>query len=385
MKKVYLDYAATTPLDPRVWEEINKYALEVFGNPSSLHYFGRSAKKVLEGCREKVSSLIGAKPKEIVFTCGGTESNNWALKGVSWANRDKGNKIIVSSIEHHSITRVCKTLENWGFKVYYLKTDSYGRVDPKEVESSIDKDTILVSVMHANNEIGTIQDIKAISQICRSRGVYFHTDAVQSVGHIPVDVEDLGVDLLSSSAHKFYGPKGVGFLYIREGVRILPFMEGGGQEGRRRASTENLLGIVGLCKALEIASGEREGEFKRLTSLRDRLIKRILEEVPHSRLNGHPAQRLPNNVNISFEYVEGESLVMSLDMEGVSCSTGSACSSADLEPSHVLLSIGLSPQSAHGSLRITLGRYTRDEDIDYVLEVLPRVVKRLRSLSPLRP
>lgn len=383
MKKIYLDYAATTPTAPQVIEAMLPYFKDSFGNPSSLHSFGQEARRAVEEAREKVASFIGAKPEEITFTSGGTESNNFALKGVAYALKNRGNHIITSSIEHHSITEPCKFLEKEGFKVTYLPVDKFGLVDPHQVKKAITDKTILISIMHANNEIGTIQPIAEIAKIAKEYNIYFHTDSVQTFGHLPINVEELDVDMLSISAHKLYGPKGVGAIYIRKGTKIYSFMHGGDQEKGRRASTHNVPGIVGLAKAVELAEKEMLSEKERLTVLRDKLIKGILNKIDHTRLNGHPTQRLPNNVNISVEYIEGESMILNLDMEGIACSTGSACTSSSLESSHVLLSIGLPPEVAHGSLRFTLGRYTKEEDIDYVLEVLPRVVDKLRSMSPL--
>lgn len=382
-KKIYLDYAATTPTDPRVVKAMLPYFTKSFGNPSSIHSFGQEGKRAVEEARDKVANLIGAKSEEIVFTSGGTEADNFVMKGVAFANEKKGNHIITTAIEHHAVIETCKFLEKRGFKVTYLPVDKYGLVSPEDVKEAITDKTILISVMHANNEIGTIEPITEIGKIAQEREIYFHTDAVQTTGHLPIDVDELNVDLLSMSSHKLYGPKGVGALYVRKGTRIISFMHGGEQERRRRASTENVPGIVGFGKAVEIAKEEMDEEAKRLTSLRDRLIKGILERIEEVRLNGHPTQRLPNNVNVSVEFVEGESMLLNLDLAGIAASTGSACSSSTLEPSHVLLAIGLSPEIAHGSLRFTLGRGTTEEDIDYVLEILPKIVTKLRSMSPL--
>jgi cysteine desulfurase len=383
MRRIYLDYAATTPTDPEVVKAMLAYFGESFGNPSSAHSFGQEAREAIETSRNNVASLLGANPGEIVFTSGGTESDNFAIKGLAYANRNKGNHIITSCIEHHAVTEPCHFLEKQGFEVTVLPVDGHGRVDPDGVARAITDRTILISVMHANNEIGTVQPIAVIGKIARERGIYLHTDAVQTFGHIPFTVDDLNVDLLSLSAHKICGPKGVGALYIRKGTRIVPFMHGGEQESKRRASTHNVPGIVGLSRAVEMAREKMEKEMETQTRFRDRLIRGILERIERSRLNGHPTERLPNNVNVSVEFVEGESMLLSLDMEGIACSTGSACSSGSLDPSHVLLAIGLSHEMAHGSLRFSVGRYTQDEDINRVLEVLPLVVKRLRSMSPL--
>lgn len=382
MKKIYLDYAATTPVDPEVMETMKPYFSERFGNASSLHGIGQGAKIALEDSRVKVSRLMGAKPEEIVFTSGGTESNNLAIKGISSSNRGKGRHIITSSIEHHCVLDSCKWLERNGFKVTYVPVNKEGLIDPGEIEKAIRKDTILVSIMHANNEIGTIQPIKEIGKICREGGIYFHTDAAQSFGKIPISVKKMNIDMLTANAHKMYGPKGVGCLYIREGVRIEPILHGGGHENGLRSGTENVSGIVGFGKACELAGKSMSRESERLTSLRDKLIKGSLK-IPNSWLNGHPRKRLPNNVNLGFSYIEGEAMVLRLDMEGIEVSTGSACSSKSLEPSHVLKAIGLSHVQAHGSLRMTLGKNTKKEDIGYVLRVLPRVVESLREISPL--
>ncbi len=383
MKRIYLDYAATTPMHPEVVKSMLPYFTDAFGNPSSIHSYGQEAKGAIEEARVKVADLIGARGEEIIFTSGGTEADNFALKGVAFANESKGNHIITSSIEHHAVIETCKFLERRGFRVTYLPVDEYGLVDPGDVRKAITDNTILISVMQANNEMGTIEPIAEIGKIAREAGIYFHTDAVQTVGHIPVDINELEVDLLSMSAHKVYGPKGVGALYIRKGTKLIPFMHGGDQERRRRASTENVPGIVGLGKAVELVQQEMGEEAERLTYLRDQLIKGLLGRIDHTRLNGHPLKRLPNNVNVSVDYVEGESMLLNLDLEGICASTGSACSSASLEPSHVLLALGLSPEQAHGSLRFSLGKWTSEEEIERVLEVLPRVVAKLRAMSPL--
>jgi len=383
MKRVYLDHAATTTTDPEVIKAMLPYFTDRFGNPSSIHTFGQEGKAAIEEVREKIASLLGAKPEEIIFTSGGTESNNFALKGAAYANEHKGDHIITSSIEHHAVIEPCKFLEKRGFKITYLPVDKEGLVNPEDVKKTITDKTILISVMHANNEIGTIEPIAEIGRIAEEKEIYFHTDAVQTFGHLPINVDELNVDLLSVSAHKLYGPKGVGALYVRKGTRMASFMHGGDQERRRRASTENVPAIVGFGKAVEIAKGMMGEEAEKLTPLRDKLIKGIFERIEHVRLSGHLTIRLPNNVNVSIEFVEGESMLLNLDMEGIAASTGSACSSSSLEPSHVLLSLGLSPELAHGSLRFTLGRYTKEEDIDYVLEVLPKIVTKLRSMSPL--
>ncbi len=383
MRKIYLDYAATTPTDPEVLKAMLPYFTDKFGNPSSIHSFGQEAKVAVEKAREEIASFLGAKQDEIIFTSGGSESDNFAIKGVAYANKHKGNHIITSSIEHHAVIKSCEFLEKMGFKVTYLPVSKDGLVDPEDVKKAITDKTILISIMHASNEIGTIQPIKEIGKIAREKKIYFHSDAVQTFGHIHINVDELNVDLLSVSAHKLCGPKGIGVLYVRKGTKIVSFIHGGGQERKRRASTENVPAIVGFGKAVEIAKKTMDEEVKKLVILRDKLIKGILEKIDNVYLNGHPARRLPNNVNVSVESIEGESMLLSLDMEGIAASTGSACTSASLEASHVLLALGLSHELAHGSLRFTLGRYTEKEDINKVLEILPKIVKKLRSISPL--
>jgi len=383
VKKVYLDYAATTPTDPLVSAAMQPYFFDKFGNASSLHAYGQEAKKALEDSRQILADFIGAKSEEIVFTSGGTESDNTAFLGVAYALEKKGNHIITSVIEHHAISEPAKFLEKQGFKVTYLGVDKEGLVSSDDLKKAITDKTILISIMHANNEIGTLQPITQLGKLAKDRGIYFHTDAVQTVGHIPLNVDELNVDLLSLSAHKFYGPKGVGALYIRKGTRLETFMRGGDQERGRRASTHNIPGIVGLAKAVELCKNNMESEIKFQSALRDRLIKEIPVLIPEVRLNGHLKQRLPNSVNFSIKYIEGESMLLSLDMLGIACSTGSACTSSSLEPSRVLLAIGLDHETAHGSLRITLGRWTKQNDIEYLLEKLPPVVKTLRAMSPL--
>ena len=384
MKRIYLDYAATTPTHPKVVEAMQPYFSERFGNPSSIHSFGQEAKAAIEKAREKVAGLIGTRPEEIIFTSGGTEADNFALEGIAFANEKKGNHIIISSIEHHAVTECCEFLKKRGFQITCLPVNKDGLVDPEEVRKAIIDKTILVSIMHANNEIGTIEPIAEISKIVKEKGIYFHADAVQTAGHLPVNVDKLGVGLLSMSAHKLYGPKGVGALYIRKGTRMVSFLHGGGQENNCRASTENVPGIVGFGVAAELALEDvNNGESRKLIPLRDKLIKGILEKIPDSQLNGHPALRLPNNVNVSIKYVEGEAMLLNLDLEGIAASTGSACSSGSLEPSRALMAIGLSHELAHGSLRFTLGRLTTEEEIDKVLMVLPKIVEKLRAMSPL--
>ncbi|MFA4989528.1 MAG: cysteine desulfurase NifS [Candidatus Omnitrophota bacterium] len=383
MKKVYLDYAATAPCDPEVVRAMEPYFFEKSGNASSLHAYGQEAKKALEDSRAATAEFLGAKPEEVIFTSGGTESNNNVIFGVADALADKGKHIITSAIEHHAIIEPCKVLEKKGFQVTYVGVDKDGMVSCDEIKKAITARTILISIMHANNEIGTIQPIASIGKIAREKGIYFHTDAVQTVGHIPVNINELNVDLLSLSGHKFYGPKGVGALYIRKGTRISRFLYGGDQEKDRRASTHNVSAIVGLAKAVELCARDMDREAKALVALRAKLIQGIPEKISDVRLNGHPRQRLPNNVNFSIKYIEGESILLSLDMLGIAVSTGSACTSSSLEPSHVLLAIGLDHATAHGSLRISMGRWTKEQDIKFLLENLPKVVEKLRAMSPL--
>lgn len=383
MKRIYLDYAATTPMRSEVMVEMQPYLTEAFGNPSSIYSYGHEAKAGIDKARKQVASLLGAREEEIVFTGGGTEADNFAVKGVAFANRSKGNHIITTSIEHHAVLETCHFLEKEGFTVTYLPVDDKGLVSPDSVKKAITPKTILVTIMHANNEIGTIQPVSEIGRIAREAGVYFHTDAVQTVGHIPTLVDELNVDMLSTSAHKLYGPKGVGALYIRKGTRIVPLIHGGEQESNRRASTENVAGIAGFGKAAELARIEMNEEMKRTTLLRDRLINGLISNIEEIRLNGHPAKRLPNNINLTVNYTEGESIVLNLDLKGICCSTGSACTSSSLEPSHVLVAIGLPHEIAYSSFRMTLGKWTTGEDIDRVLEILPEIIASLRAMSPL--
>lgn len=383
MKQIYLDHAATTPMRPEVLEAILPFFCDGYGNPSSIYQKGREAQTALDRARDKVAELLGADMREIVFTSGGSEADNLAIKGVAYAMRDKGNHIITSAVEHHAVYNACKYLEKYGYRITFLPVDSYGLIEPADVISALTPETILVTIMHANNEIGTIEPISEIGAVLRERSVPFHTDAVQTVGHIPVDVDELGVDLLSLSAHKFYGPKGVGALYVRHGTKFDPLIHGGGQERNRRAGTENVAGIVGLATALELAVAEMDIAAERQQHLRDQLIESILETIPYTRLNGHPTRRLPGNVNMCFEFVEGESLLLNLDMKGIAASSGSACTSGSLEPSHVLLALGLPHEIAHGSLRLTLGRDSTAEDVEAVIDVLPGIVDKLRRMSPL--
>ncbi|MDJ1421364.1 MAG: cysteine desulfurase NifS [Candidatus Methanoperedens sp.] len=381
MKQVYMDHSATTAVDPEVTEAMLPYFSERFGNPSSLYTIGRQSRRAIEEARQKVADLIGAKKEEIIFTGSGTESDNLAIKGTVYKNRKKGDHIITSSIEHHAVLNTCKYLETQGFRVTYLPVNKDGLVNPDDVENAITPQTILISIMHANNEIGTIQPIEEIGKLAKEKDIPFHTDAVQTGGKLPINVDAIGVDLLSISAHKMYGPKGVGVLYMRKGVRIEPLIHGGGHERGIRSSTENVPGIVGFGKAAELAK-KRLPEEAGVVKLRDSLIRGVLE-IDDSYLNGHPTKRLPNNANFRFSYIEGESMVLNLDMRGVAASTGSACSSTSLEPSHVLLAIGLRPEEAHGSLRLTLGLDNTQEDVDYVVSILPEIVNKLRMMSPL--
>ena len=383
MKRIYLDHNATTPLHPEVLEAMLPYYKEAFGNPSTIYSFGQETRKATDEARETVANLIGASPEEIIFTSGGTEADNLALKGVAAALEKKGKHIVASSIEHHAVLSTLKYLEKRGYKVSFLPVDEHGWLDPGEVQEAITSQTILISVMHANNEVGTIEPISEIGEIAQKAGIYLHTDAVQTIGKIKVNVDDLKVDLLSLSAHKFYGPKGVGALYVRKGTRIYPLLHGGYQERRRRAGTENVAGIVGLGKVAEIAPKEMVQQSRRESNLRDRLEKMIRENINHCQLNGHPTQRLPNTLNVSFEFIEGESLILNLDLKGIAVSTGSACTSGSLEPSHVLMAMGVAPEIAQGSIRFSLGRDNQKEDIDYTVENLVEIVTRLREMSPL--
>ena len=380
-----MDHAATTPTDVEVVKTMEPYFSLKYGNPNSIHFFGQEARETVEEAREKIAHLIEANSSEIVFTAGGTEADNYAIKGIAWANQKKGNHIITSKIEHHAVLHSCQFLEKQGFKVTYLPVDKYGLIDPKDVKKAITDKTILVTIMHANNEIGTIEPIKEIGKVVKDAGVYFHTDSVQTAGHIPIDVNDLGVDMLSMSGHKFYGPNGVGALYLRKRTRIVNLIDGGSQEKNRRAGTENIAGIVGLGKATELAEKRLlQGKEDEVIKLRDKLIKGITEKIDHTRLNGHPTKRLPGNANFCFEFIEGESMLLSLDMEGVAASSGSACTSGSLEPSHVLLAIGLPPEIAHGSLRLTLGKDNTEEEVDYIIGILPGIIEKLRALSPFK-
>lgn len=382
MARVYLDYAATTPAHPDVVRAMQPYFAAQFGNPSAIYACGQEAREAVESARANVAALIGARAEEVCFTSGGTEADNFALEGAAFAE-DGRNHIITTVIEHHAVLETCAFLEKRGFRVTYLPVDKDGLIDPGDVRKAITSQTRLVSVMHANNEIGAIQPIAEISRITREADVLLHTDAVQTAGHIPVNVDELGVDLLSVSAHKLYGPKGIGMLYIKQGTLLAPFLHGGGQESGRRAGTENVPGIVGFGKAAEITAAELQCEALRLTGLRDKLIAGIMVRIDNIRLNGHPARRLPNNINFSINFVEGEAILIHLDMAGICASTGSACSSGSMEASHVLLATGCPPELARGSIRFTMGRWTTEADVRKVLEVLPGIVEKLRAMSPL--
>lgn len=380
---VYFDNAATTPVRPEVYEEMKPYIERYYGNPSSVYAIARDSKKAVDKARAQVATALNAKPEEIFFTGCGSESDNWVIKGVANALKDKGNHIITTCIEHHAILHTCQFLEENGYEVTYLPVDEDGKVSVDELLKAIRPTTILVSIMFANNEIGTIEPIKEIGAICREKGIYFHTDAVQAVGHVKIDVQDMNIDFLSLSGHKLGAPKGIGALYIRKGCKIKNLIHGGQQERGRRAGTENVIGIVALGKAIELAVDEMEETASKLTYLRDKIINTVLNNIECSRLNGHRTDRLPGNVNISFEFIEGESMLLLLDANGICASSGSACTSGSLDPSHVLLSIGLPHEKAHGSLRISLGYQNTEEEVDKLLEVLPPIVQRLRDMSPL--
>lgn len=384
MKKlIYLDNAATTKTAQEVVEAMLPYFSELYGNPSSIYSLAGESKKAVDHAREIIAGALGAQPEEIYFTAGGTESDNWALKAAAEFYKKKGNHIITTKIEHHAILHTCQWLEKQGFEVTYLNVDENGVVKLEELKKAIRPTTILISVMYANNEIGTIQPIKEIGEIAREHGILFHTDAVQAFGQLPIQVDDCHIDMLSASGHKLNGPKGIGFLYIRKGVKIRSFIHGGAQERKRRAGTENVPGIVGLGKAVERAVSTRKERADKEKELRDYLIGRVLKEIPYTRLNGHRTMRLPNNANFSFQFIEGESLLIMLDMEGICGSSGSACTSGSLDPSHVLLAIGLPHEIAHGSLRLTLSEETTKEELDFVVESLKKIIDRLRSMSPL--
>ncbi len=380
---IYLDNAATTKMRPEVLEAMTDYLRDEFGNPSSIYPLGQSAARAVSAARSAIAEEIGADPREVTFTSGGSESDNWALVAGAHARKDRGRHIVTSAIEHHAILHTCEYLEENGFEVTYLPVDEFGLVSPEDLVRAMRDDTILVSIMYANNEIGTVQPIRELTRVAHERGALFHTDAVQAFGHEKIDVSELGVDMLSASAHKINGPKGTGLLYVRRGIRLQPLIHGGQQEGGRRAGTENVAGIVGFAKALELAAAQREAENARLRELRDHAIARITSEIPHCRLNGHLEHRLANNVNVSFEFIEGEGMLLRLAAIGVCASSGSACTSGSLDPSHVLLAIGLPHEKAHGSLRLSLGHETTREDVDFVCDKLVGIVAGLRAMSPL--
>jgi len=382
MKKVYFDYAATTPVDPKVVEAIKPFLIDKFGNPASMHSFGLDAESALIRSRKTIASFINAKTDEVIFTSSATESNNLAIKGVAWA-KAKGH-ILISGIEHDCVIESAKWLKKQGYKVDFVPVNKFGLIDPQVVASMIKKDTILVSIMHANNEIGTIQSIAEIGRICKKNSIVFHVDAAQTMGKELIDVKKMNIDLLTGSSHKIYGPKGVGMLYVKNGVLLTPLIHGGGQEQGLRSSTVNVAGIVGFAKAIELVKKQMKKENKRLIKLRDKIITKVLKTIPNSYLNGHPKKRLANNINLRFDFIEGESLLLRLSNKGIAVSTGSACSSPKLVPSHVLLAIGLRPEQAHGSIRISLGRRTTEKEVDYFLSVLPKIVKDLRRISPFK-
>lgn len=383
MNRIYFDNAATTQVDREIANTVVDYMVNTYGNPGSVHSSGRDARKAVDVAREQVAKLIGAETKEIFFTSGGTESDNMAIKGVAYANRSRGNHIITSAIEHHAVLEPCETLQKEGFELTILPVDEFGKVDVEAVQAAIRPDTILISIMFANNEVGTIQPIAEIGALAKSKGIYFHTDAVQAVGNLPIDVKKLNVDLLTMSGHKFHAPKGIGALYVRKGVRLRSIQQGGGQERHMRPGTENVPGIVGLGLAAEKAMAEMNEKINRIQQLRDRLLAGIIDKVPYVKLNGHPTERLAGNVNVSVLFIEGESLLLNLDMKGIAASSGSACTSGSLDPSHVLLAMGLDHATAHGSLRLSLSGFNRQEEVDEFLTVFPAIVERLRSMSPL--
>lgn len=383
MNRIYLDHAATTPVKPEVLDAMMPYFTQSFGNPSSIYQVAQINKKAIDDARETIAKHLGANTNEIFFTSGGTEADNWAIKGIVEANKNKGNHIITTKIEHHAVLHTCEYLEKQGFEVTYLDVNEEGVIDLEVLKDAIKDTTILISIMYANNEVGTIMPIKEIGAIAKERGIAFHTDAVQAIGQVRIDVKEQNIDALSLSGHKIYGPKGIGVLYIRRGLRITNLIHGGAQERGRRAGTENVPAIVGIAKAMELAYTDFEAKNERIKGLRDKLMNGILETIPYSKLNGSITNRLVNNVNIGFEFVEGESLLLLLDMNGVAASSGSACTSGSLDPSHVLLALGLPHEKAHGSLRLTLGEGTTEQEVDYVLEKLPAIVQRMRDMSPL--
>ena len=383
MKRIYMDNGATTRVTEPVFEAMKPYFCEIYGNPSSAHNFGYVSRHAIDAAREQVARAINADVNEIYFTGCGTESDNWAVRGAAYENVKKGRHIITTAIEHHAILHTCAQLEKEGFEVTYLPVDEYGFVTPEQLDAAIRPDTTLVSIMTANNEIGTIEPIAELAAVCKKHGVLFHTDAVQAIGSVKIDVKAMQIDMLSMSGHKFHAPKGIGVLYIRKGVRLQQFMNGGAQERNRRAGTENLASIVGIGKAIELATANIDAHNEKLSAIRDHMIERILKEIPYTRLNGHPTTRLPGNVNVCFRFIEGESLLMLLDAKGIAGSSGSACTSGSLDPSHVLLAIGLPHEIAHGSLRLSLSEENTMEEADYVVDALVEIVSRLRSMSPL--
>lgn len=381
-KQIYLDHAATTPMDPEVLEAMKPYLTTEFGNPSSIYAIGQKAKNAMQIARVEISEILGCFPEEIIFTSGGTESDNLAILGVARANKHKGNHIITTTIEHHAVLHPCEVLEKEGFEVTYVRVEPNGIVDPAKIKEAVKDNTILISVIYANNEIGTIQPIAKIGRLCKKRGIPFHTDACQAAGALMLNVDRLHLDLMTINGSKIYGPKGVGLLYVRQGINIQPIMYGGEQERRIRPGTENVAGIIGMSKALQLAMQRQEKENQRLIELRDYLVKEITTRIPKTKLNGDPIERLPNNVNITISDIEGEAMLLRLDMAGVAASSGSACTSGSLDPSHVILALGESYERAHGSIRFSLGKDTTKKDIDYVLEVLPKIVEDLRAISP---
>ncbi|WP_070000499.1 cysteine desulfurase NifS [Cellulosilyticum sp. I15G10I2] len=383
MNKIYLDNAATTPVKKEVLDAMLPYFTENFGNPSSVYQLAQINKKAIDEARETIAQHLGANTNEIFFTGSGTEADNWAIKGIAEAYKNKGNHIITSKIEHHAVLHTCEYLEKQGYEITYLDVDSEGMVNPEDVKKAIKDTTILITIMYANNEIGSIMPIEEIGQIAKAHQIIFHTDAVQAVGQVKIDVKDQNIDLLSLSGHKICGPKGIGVLYIKRGIKIGPFIHGGAQERGRRAGTENVPGIVGLGKAMELAYSDFDAKITKLTALRDEMIEGLIAHIPYCKLNGHKTKRLPNNINIAVEFVEGESLLLLLDMNGIAASSGSACTSGSLDPSHVLLALGMPHEKAHGSVRFTLGEYNTKEEIDYVLEKMPQIVQRMRDMSPL--
>ncbi|MFH2011485.1 MAG: cysteine desulfurase NifS [Pseudomonadota bacterium] len=383
MKKIYMDHNATTPLHPEALDAMLPFFNDDFGNPSSIHWAGRGVKKYVNEAREQVASLLNADPSEITFTGGGSESDNLAIKGAAYALKKKGDHIITTQVEHPAVLNTCEYLEKSGYKVTYLHVDHEGLINLDELKDSITSNTVLISIMYSNNETGTLFPIKEVGEIAADKGILFHTDAVQAAGKVPIDIKDLKVDLLSISGHKLYGPKGIGSLYVKKGTPLVPLIHGGHQEGGRRAGTENIPSIVGLGKSCEIAARDMESQIKTITELRDKLHEGIINKLDYIKLNGHPAKRIPNTLNLSFEFIEGEALLLNLDLEGVAVSSGSACTSGSLKPSHVLTAMGITPEIAQSSLRFSLGRNNTEEDVEYVLNVLPEIVNRLRSMSPL--